>query len=253
MAEKLQKITLNGGQVLGNWQQECQLSVPVVKEKIYCLAQLDDYMALSRRRFPHRPPFHFQLTARVSQSDCAGTWGFGLWNDPFNMGGGLAGPRRIFPVLPNAAWFFYGSPENYLSLRDVLPGGGFHARTFQSPLIPGMLSLLALPALPLLMVPTAAQLLRRLARVLVKEEAIALNLDVTDWHSYEMAWEIDRVKFMVDGDTVLSTALAPKGRLGFVLWIDNQAFSFDPQGKVSYAYLRTQEKQTLTIQNLTMD
>lgn len=253
MAKTLQQGTQNGGQVCGNWRQQCHLSLPVMNENKYCLAQLDNYMDLPRQHFPHQPPFHFQVTAQVSHPDCAGTWGFGVWNDPFNMGGGLGSVSRAFPVLPNAAWFFYGSPENYLSLRDDLPSAGLHAKTFQSPLLPGVMSLLALPGLPLMLIPFVARLLRRVARILVKEDAQAINLNGTDWHTYELAWGIDRVQFMVDGSTVFSTILVPKGRLGFVLWIDNQTFKYDPQGKVKYGYLNTQYRQTLAIQHLIMD
>ncbi len=47
-------------------------------------AQLDDYSQLPRHRFPHRT-LSLSLRARTSSISPAGTWGFGLWNDPFRI------------------------------------------------------------------------------------------------------------------------------------------------------------------------
>lgn len=217
MTTNLQKRTNNGGQIRGQYGQGYELVIPKISEKKYCLAQLDTYMDLPRRHFPHQPGFRFQVEARVSRQDCVGTWGFGVWNDPFSMGVGLGGVKRILPVLPNAAWFFYGSPENYLSLRDDQVSTGLHAQTFRSPLLPGVLSLLALPALPLVFVPAMVRLLRHVARVLIKEEAQAIDINVTEWHTYELIWEEDQVRFGVDGILIFYDTLAPRGRLGFTL------------------------------------
>jgi len=69
----LQLRTLNGGQVREGYGQGYQLLMPMISAKKYCLAQLDDYIDLPRRHFPHQPGFRFQVEARVSHQDCVGT------------------------------------------------------------------------------------------------------------------------------------------------------------------------------------
>ena len=80
-------------------------------------AQLDDYSQLPRHRFPHRS-LSLSLRAKTSSISPAGTWGFGLWNDPFGLSLGFGGSPFRLPALPNAVWFFYASPQNYLSFTD---------------------------------------------------------------------------------------------------------------------------------------
>ena len=146
-----------------------RLSLPAGEEGEYRLAQVDDYMHSPRRDFSFQPPFHLGLSARTSHATIPGTWGFGFWNDPFVMGLGLPGSRLRLPALPNAAWFFHASGENYLSFRDNLPANGMLAAVFSAPLIPSIFSLAALPFAPLLFLAPAARLLRRIAAGIVKE------------------------------------------------------------------------------------
>ena len=84
----------------------------------YRLAQLDDYPQLKRSQFSWHSPFSLSLSARTSSESIPGTWGFGLWNDPFGLSLGFGGNRLRLPTLPNAIWFFGASKENYLSFRD---------------------------------------------------------------------------------------------------------------------------------------
>jgi hypothetical protein len=93
------------------------LSIPSGKADEYRLAQLDDYALFSRGRFPHRFPFSVSISARTSAESIPGTWGFGLWNDPFGLSLGFGGKPWRLPALPNAVWFFGASKENYLSFR----------------------------------------------------------------------------------------------------------------------------------------
>ncbi|MBK8618113.1 MAG: hypothetical protein IPN96_13565 [Anaerolineales bacterium] len=79
-------------------------------------AQLDDYSQLPRHKFPHQT-VSLSLRAKTSSTSIAGTWGFGLWNDPFGLSLGFGGSPFRLPALPNAVWFFYGSGENYLSFK----------------------------------------------------------------------------------------------------------------------------------------
>ena len=237
MQNNLEKRLANGGSVCGPQEDGYTLSLPVLPAGTYGLAQLDDYMHLPRSKFPYQPPCKLELEARISDPILPGTWGFGFWNDPFSFGFGGGGMKRVLPVLPNAAWFFYGSPENYLSLRDDQPGAGFLAQTFRSPRLPSLLSVLALPGLPFLFWPAAARLIRRLAQSVVKEDTRALSIAVESWHIYSLEWSDHRVVFSVDAKQILSTEVSPQGNLGFVVWIDNQYFRFDPTGKIGFGFL----------------
>jgi len=94
-----------------------RLQIPAGPPRGYRLAQLDDYISLPRRFFGWDPPTTLSLRARLSSSNLPGTWGFGLWNDPFGLAIGFGGTARRLPALPNAAWFFHASKENFLSLQ----------------------------------------------------------------------------------------------------------------------------------------
>lgn len=250
MINDLEKREVNGGSVKDTPENTISLRIPGMASDTYGLAQLDDYMHLPRREFLHQTPFQLMVEARISAKRFPGTWGFGLWNDPFSLGFGASGMARLIPKAPNAAWFFYGSEENHLSLRDDLPGSGFHAKTFRSPLIPSILSLVAVPGLPLLLWPAAARLVRKLSRQLVKEDAKSLDINVEEWHSYQLNWEEDLVTFSVDGNEVFLTDQSPRGRLGLVIWIDNQYFRFDREGRIEFGFLSTDSGQELFVRNM---
>jgi len=175
-----------------------------------------------------------EVRVRVSDADLPGTWGFGLWNDPFTASLGLAGTARRLPALPQAAWFFYASPPNHLALHDTHPAQGLLAATFASRRIPALLLAVALPVVPLLAWPLTARWLRRVARRFVAEDALRLDLDPTDWHSYRLEWRADGVSFVVDGESCFSTPVAPCDPLGLVLWIDNQYAAFPPDGRLRF-------------------
>jgi hypothetical protein len=221
----------------GSWR----LDVPAQAAGKYRLAQLDDYSGASRGDFPWRPPLTMSLKARASAEELPGTWGFGLWNDPFSLALGFGGGVRRFPAMPNAAWFFYASPDNYLSFRDDLPAQGFLAATFRASLIPAPFLAVLSPALVLFALPVTARILRRLARFLIRQDAVRVdkipNFKVVDWHDYQMTWTLEGVSFTVDGERVLSTSVSPHGPLGLVLWIDNQYAALLPNGRLSFGNL----------------
>lgn len=252
MTDLLKKREIHGGQVMGSNESGNRLVNPQNSEKTYTLAQLDDYMHLSRGKFPHTPPLRIRLEARVIGNDLRGTFGFGLWNDPFSFGFGPAGVSKLLPVLPNAAWFFYASPRNYLSLRDDQPGSGFHVKTFRSPLIPSVFSLLAVSLLPFFFIRPTARFMRRFLRTFIKEDTKAIGVSIDQWHTYSLLWQENLVAFEVDGSLVFKTALSPKGKLGLVIWIDNQFFRFDPEGYLTMGYLETHSEQALEIRQLAL-
>ena len=230
----------------GSWR----FSLPSGGAGPYRLAQLDDYSHLPRRGFLRRAPVTLSLRARASIGNIPGTWGFGLWNDPFSMGLLSANGLLRLPALPNAAWFFFASPPSYLSLRDDLPAQGGLAAAFHSPAWATGLLPVSILALPLLALPTTARLLRRLARRIVRQDAAGLSVDPTQWHTYDLEWETEKVRFYVDGTAILETAVAPRGRLGLVIWIDNQYLAFAPDGRIRYGYLACSEPAWIEISDI---
>lgn len=230
-----------------------RLTIPSGGADSYRLAQLDDYSALSRRKFPHHS-LTLSLFARTSSDSIPGTWGFGLWNDPFGLSLGFGGRPFRLPALPNAVWFFGASEENYLSFRNIgrddpAPASGFMAQTFRSPrfhplLIPAGLAL-----------PFSRKITRRLLGKVIDEEGIDLHGDAvrvapTDWHRYRLEWSPKRVSFEVDEAQVFESAVSPNPPLGLVIWIDNQYAAFTPEGKIGFGVLENPEPAWLEIKEL---
>lgn len=201
----------------------------------YRLAQLDDYTGLTRRKFPHHS-LTLSLRARASSDSITGTWGFGLWNDPFGFSPGFGGNPFRLPALPNAAWFFYASPESHLSFHHDKPAQGFLAQVFRSTSYHPML----LPAG--LTFPFSRKTARRLLGRVIEEDGIRLDVDVTQWHGYRLEWSPTRVLFEVDNVKVLGTIVSPRGPLGLVIWIDNQYAAFTPEGKITFGVLEGEEE-----------
>jgi len=166
-----------------------RLFIPSGMSDSYRLAQLDDYSKLPRKKFPHRS-LTLSLFARASSAFIAGTWGFGLWNDPFGLSLGFGGNPFRLPALPNAAWFFGASEESYLSFASGLDTGettarptlrqaqdnarppvanGFIAQTFRSPRFHPSLILAGLA------LPFSRKTARRLLSQVIAEDGIVLR------------------------------------------------------------------------------
>jgi hypothetical protein len=244
-----------------------RLTIPSGKADKYRLAQLDDYTQTARWRFPHRFNTTIDLSARVSSDSIPGTWGFGLWNDPFGLSLGFGGSPFRLPALPNAVWFFGASKENYLSFRDLNTGredhaptrplvaNGFLAQTFCAPkfhslLIPAGLAL-----------PFSRKATRRYLSRVIAEDGVQLwdhgvrsrdshqqaegvegkGVDPTQWHRYRLEWSLKRVSFEVDDVRVFESDVSPNPPLGLVIWIDNQYAAFTPEGKISFGALEGPE------------
>lgn len=237
MRPTLECRTQNGGQIEQLAERHWRFSLPAGEAGTYRLAQLDDYGDRSRSALPWTPPVRLELRARVSAQTLPGTWGFGWWNDPFAASLGLGGTVRRLPALPNAAWFFYASPPNYLAFRDTHPAQGLLAATFAALRIPPLLLVLGAPFLPLLFWSPTAQLLRRLARLAVDEDAVGLEIDPTQWHAYTLLWEETGVRAFVDDQLRFVTSVAPHGPLGLVLWIDNQYAALPSDGRLRWGTL----------------
>jgi hypothetical protein len=260
-----------------------RLTVPSGKADAYRLAQLDDYNHLPRRHFPHHS-LTLSLSARTSSDSIPGTWGFGLWNDPFGLSLGFGGRPWRFPALPNAVWFFGASEENYLSFRPSstlrsaqgeecdVPANGFLAQTFRAPRFHPLLMLAGL------VLPFSRKVTRRLLGQVIAEDGIQLwsqgaslwrrsdtrsrdfqqqavgvqsqRVDPTQWHRYRLEWSKKRVLFEVDNVTAFESAVSPNPPLGLVIWIDNQYASFTPEGKIGFGVLENPEPAWLEVKDI---
>ncbi len=234
------------------------LSIPSGKADKYRNAQLDDYAHLARGRFPHRSPTTLSLSARTSSKNIPGTWGFGLWNDPFGLSIGYGGKPFRLPALPNAVWFFGASEENFLSFkkpagfdtggkttRSTQPAvNGFLAQSFSAPKFHPLLVLAGLAF------PFSRKVTRRLMSWVIAEDGVRLDVDTTEWHRYRLEWREKRVSFEVDEVQVFESDVSPNPPLGLVIWIDNQYAAFTPEGKIGFGVLENPEPAWLEVKDI---
>ena len=248
----LQASTRAGGEVSSQGEAGWRLTLRAGPERTYRWAQVDDYIPLPRRSFAWQSPLRLRLRARVSQPAAVGTWGFGLWNDPFALNL-LGGAARRLPALPNAAWFFYALPPNHLTLRDGAPGHGFLAQTFASPRVPSLLLAPAGLGAPLLAWPGFARWARRVARRVIHEDSARIHVDVTQWHAYGLTWLAGEARFTVDGMDCLVTHVSPGRPLGLVVWIDNQYMAFPSDGRLRFGTLPVEREAALDVRELSVE
>jgi hypothetical protein len=240
-----------GGIIAQSGANSWHLEIPAGPAREYRLAQLDDYTGFGRSSFPWRPPVKMRLRARASAPAIPGTWGIGLWNDPFGMTL-VKGSEVRLPTLPNSAWYFFASEPNYLSFRDDLQGWGQLAAVFQSrdKVPPGLIaSLLLLPLIPLRPI---SRRLRSQVRRYVQEDIFSMDLDPTEWHSYEIEWRRETVAFHLDGQALKVMSGSPNGPLGLVVWIDNQFARWSPDGRLGYGMLENKDVSWIEVEGLEM-
>jgi hypothetical protein len=246
----LQVRTAQGGQVQQLGDHHWKLTMPEGLRGPYRWAQIDDHLHCKRSELPWQPPVRLELRARVSSPDIRGTWGFGFWNDPFSMSFRVGGAAQRLPALPNAAWFFNASPPNYLAFHNDHPAQGFLAATFRSPLIPSALLIPGAIFAPLLLLRPSARLLRWAAGLLIQESGVNVPVDVTGWHDYRLDWLDECVRFLVDGKQLYETRVTPKGRMGLVIWVDNQFAAFPPSGQLAMGTLGNQEETWMEVDQI---
>lgn len=210
----------------------------------YTNAQIDDY---GRSQFSWRPGTRLSLKARFSHAadQLKGTAGFGFWNAPFGD------PTVKRPALPQAVWFFFGSPPNDLPFFPQQAGNGWVAATVNAtgwralrwaPFTPFVLLLNHLPAFKKRIWPKVLHDLGIGAR--------PLSTDLIQWHRYALEWHQGGCKFWIDDGLVLETNSAPKGPLGFVCWVDNQYMVATGNGRFGWGVVPTFSEQLLEIKEI---
>jgi hypothetical protein len=252
LPNNLQAFLIGGGRIENHVGTVYRLGIPA-DSKGYTDAQLDNYQGLPRDDFPIRPPFHLKVQARVSRSSPKGTFGFGLWNDPFAFSVGLAGAERRWPCAPNALWFFYGSPPNKLKFNPESTGQGFTASCVVSPPIP---TIALVPGASIAFVTTRIPFFRRAIIAQIQssihaEEAI-LDVDFTNWHTYEINWDVGDATFSVDQRIVHRCSSPPTCPLGLVIWIDNQFAILSRSEGIRFGIIPLKQPQWMEIAYLRM-
>ncbi len=216
----------------------------------YTNAQIDDYTGLPRRAFRWRPPLTLTVRARFSHpaGELVGTAGFGFWNDPFLM------TEARPPALPRAIWFFYASPASNMKLDLDTPGHGWKAATIDAARLPFFLLAPTAPlAVPLMNIRPLYRALWPLAQRAIGVREARVEAEITAWHTYTLEWGERRARFGVDGVTVLEADTAPRGPLGFVMWIDNQAMVATPWGRFGWRKLPIPERQWMEVEALRIE
>lgn len=241
-------MEINGGLVKHN--SSWRLTLPAI-DKGYANAQIDDYGVTGRQNgrssYPWSPNIRLQLHARFSHNaqQLHGTAGFGFWNAPFGD------PTVRWPALPQAAWFFFGSPPTNLPLAPNGPGQGWFAATLDAT-TPRAWSMA--PFAPVVVLFNRWSRFRQRVwpyiqqRLGVSYQQLPPNID--SWHDYELVWQEKGCRFLIDDELVLQTAQSPKGPLGFVCWIDNQYMVLENNGRFRWGILPTPQAQQLEVKHL---
>ncbi len=216
----------------------------------YTDAQLDDYQSLARRDFLWRPPLRLTIRARFSHpaGQLSGTAGFGFWNDPFMMTGWR------WPTAPRAIWFFFASSPSNMKLARHIPGHGWKAATIDALRWSFFALLPTAPlAIPLMNIGPLYRTLWPMAQKAINVSESIVPVDMTAWHTYVIDWRKDYADFFVDGHPALTGAVSPRGPLGFVLWLDNQAMVVTPWGHFKYSLLDAPGRQWLAVSHLSIE
>lgn len=241
--------TCPGGGAITVARSVLRLALPGAVPERYSNAQIDDYSAFPRARYPWRPPLRLELRARASlpahpagsaapadhakQPYLRGTAGFGFWNHPFSPSGDVLRP-------PEAVWFFAASPPSNMALVPGIPGWGWKAQIVHAQrwgaLAASVPALGAVARARLTGNDRAAS--RWVQRVSGASEA-PLMADLSEWHDYSIEWRTEVARFCVDGAEVLAANSPPRGRLGFVTWIDNQFAIATPRGDFRFGTLES--------------
>lgn len=81
----------------------------------------------------------------------------------------------------------------------------------------------------------------------------ALEVSMTEWHTYVIEWGTNAARFSVDGELKLESPSSPSGPLGFVMWLDNQYAVVKPWGRFGYGLLEAPGRQWMEVDTLTIE
>lgn len=217
----------------------------------YTNVQIDDTQGRTRSNLEWAAPATLTVRARFSHQagELCGTAGFGFWNDPFMM---TAGTK--LPALPRAIWFFYASPDSNMKLDLDTPGHGWKAAAVDAQRLPFYLLAPTAPlAVPLMNIRPLYRRLWPIGQRAIGVCEALIGAPMTDWHTYELHWAKDGARWSVDGETVLECGTSPGGRLGFVMWIDNQAMIATPWGRVGWKVVPLDHPQWMEVDELRIE
>jgi hypothetical protein len=147
------------------------------------LAQIDDYIYRPFADYAWRPPLYAEARLRVSQLDAPGTLGFWFWNNGMGLGAELPDFRPFkwlgfYRIPPGATMAYTGVADRYRAA--VMDGSWLGlARMFGVPLLP---------------------------KLRATEVGLDARADWTQWHTYGIEWQPDRIRLLVDGEAILTSA-----------------------------------------------
>lgn len=228
------------------------LHVDKTTAQSYSNAQITDY-SYENFEFRWRPPLRMTVRARASLPAHAllGTAGFGFWNHPFSPD--VRVHRHLH--LPQAIWYFFGSPPNDMQLARGVPGFGWKAAVIDAgrrralALVP-----LALPALVLMRVSGMYdRIYPGIQRALGIEECLLEDRLLAETHTYALEWRKDHAVFRVDDRVVMRTRSSPRGPCGFVAWLDNQYAIVTPRGRFGAGLITLPQAQTLWLDDIQIE
>lgn len=239
-----------GGGALAFTGQGLRFINPATTAAVYTNAQIDDYQDLIRRHFGWQPPLTLTVRARFSHPAgvLRGTAGFGFWNDPFMM----TGRRR--PALPRVVWFFYSSPPSNMKLDLNTSGHGWKAGTLDAIRWSFFALLPTAPiAVPLMNIERLYRTFWPIGQRAISVSEAPVSAAMTEWHTYDLDWQKQRVRFGVDGQTILDCRTSPRGPLGFVMWLDNQYMVVTPWGAFSSGLVAEPNDQWMEVSDLKIE
>ncbi len=201
------------------------------------VAQYDDYVNRPRANYLWRPPLRLKARLRVSHPSgkLLGTAGIGFWNNMAPLW------STRMEVYPNWVWFYYASPQSNIALTNG-PTSGWKASIVNGGKGGNLAMALSDQLLKLPGIGKALTGMRMPAN-----EAALDEVDFTQWREVEIEWLPGRIRFAVDGRTVLDAAVHVKVPLAFVTWLDNNFAALDNSGKFTVGNLAVPGRQTLEL------
>ena len=247
LGERLRWFVKGKGQIAFTDEQLLRIVAAETPVERTVDVQLNDHGR--ERDFIWQPPLILTMQARFSHAEDQfhGTAGFGFWNKPVKMS------RGVVYGMPRAAWFFFASQPSEIKLAEGVAGYGWKAATMDAGRWPFLALLPLAPlAVPLFNIGWVRRKVWPLGQRAMGVEEQMLAIDWREWHTYQIEWGEQDVVFRVDGVAVLC-APAPRGPLGFVVWIDNKWAILRVDGRIGKGKLPFKEEQWLEVREMVIE